>query len=181
MGDQESSSTFELRWDPRVALSAQQRRAQHDTAQELVAAVSRANELVDRVADLTEQLETLQGDVADAEVEDLEQVTEQIGTTLQELEDLEDQLQRPPNGMGYRDYPRLREQVQSLMRGVMGTQAEPTEGQLQVMAELDVDARRLSTQLQTIIDTTIRQLNDMLGSLPAIVVPTGSETESSAS
>ena len=77
--------------------------------------------------------------------------------------------------MGYRDYPRLTEEVRSLMFGVMGAQARPTEGQLTMLTELEGDTRRLRGELQGIIDGSIQQLNDMLGTLPAVMVPkTGS-------
>lgn len=179
VGDNEASSTFDLRWDPRVEMTAQQMISQHDTSAQLVDAVSRVNGLLDEVSDLTEQLETLEGNIEDADVEDIESVSEQIGTALQELQTLDNKLQRPPAGMNYRDYPRLREEVQSLMFGTMGTQGAPTEGQLQVMSELDGDASRLAAELQAVVETTIRQLNEMLGNLPAVIVGTKSDAGSS--
>jgi photosystem II stability/assembly factor-like uncharacterized protein len=173
VGELTGSTTFELRGDPRMDMTADEYREAHEASQRLIDLTSEANVLMDRVYVLTEQLQDLQGNVDDLEVSDVESVREQIGTAMQELEALNDKLQRPPNGMNYRDYPRFSEETRSLMFGVMGTQSRPTEGQLTVINELEGDARALRDELQGIIDGSIRALNEMLGMLPAIRVPGG--------
>lgn len=169
----EASQTFEVRGDPRIEMALAEYQETHDAAQQLVDLTSEANRLVDSVADLRGQLETVQGNIAKASVEDVESVREQIGTAMQELGDLNDKLTRPPDGMGYRDYPRLNEEIRGVMFGMMGTQARPTEGQLTVMSELQGDAAARRAELQAIIDGSLAQLNSMLGNLPAVVIPGG--------
>lgn len=175
VGDAEASQPFELRWDPRIELTAEERQAQHAAARELIDLSSEANRMIDTVADLREQLTELNGQVGQADLSDLEQVREQIGTAMDELEELNDKLQRPPDGMGYRDYPRLNEEVRSVMFGIMGTQSEPTDGQMTVMSELQQDAQMLRGELDRIVNQAIAQLNEMLGSMPAIIVPGGQQ------
>ena len=170
-GDEQQSVSFELRGDPRIDMSAQEYRQLHDTAQRLVELSSEVNGMIDTVADLRSQLETLQGNLGKATLENAEAVREQIGTALAQLKDLDDTLQRPPEGMGYRDYPRLSEEIRSLMFNVMSAQARPTEGQLQVLSELAQETSARRADLQRIVQESIGQLNEMLQALPPIVVP----------
>jgi photosystem II stability/assembly factor-like uncharacterized protein len=177
IGDREESTSFELRGDPRIDMTMAEYEEAHASSQRLIDLTSEANVLMDRVYGLTEQLTRLQDDVDSMELADVESVREQMGTALQELEDLNDKLQRPPDGMNYRDYPRFADETRSLMFGVMGTQSRPTEGQLTVINELEGDARRLRDELQGIVDGSIRQLNEMLGALPAITLPREGEAQ----
>ena len=176
VGDHESSSDFELRWDPRTDRTAEEMQRTVSTAQELVDMTTEANRLVDRIASLSGQLETLNGNVEQARREDIEQVQEAIGTTIDELTELDGKVRRPPGSMNYRDYPRTSEEIRSIMFGVVGGQSGPTDGQLTVMNELQGDLAGHKAALQSIINGSLAQLNTMLGDLPAIVVPQESGT-----
>ena len=57
------------------------------------------------------------------------------------------------------------------MSSVSGVQAHPTEGQLTVLSELEIEVAARQQELQGIINGTIRELNQMLGNPPAVVVP----------
>ncbi len=174
-GDSEGDTTFDLRWDPRADMSAGEMEALVNTAQELVDMTSEANRLVDRISSLDGQLDSLNDNVEQTSRTDVEQVQEAIGTTIEELTNLDNKVRRPVGAMGYRDYPRTSEEIRSVMFGVMGTQAPPTDGQLTVMNELQSDLSSHKAALQAIIDGSLAQLNSMLGDLPAVIVP--QETE----
>ncbi len=171
-GDNEGSVDIDLRWDPRVEMTAAEMQESHAMAQRMVELTSEANEMIDTVAGLTKQIQDVRENVQQAGRDDIEQIREQIGTTMAELQELDNKLHRPPDGMGYRDYPRLSEEIRGVARGG-GAQAPPTEGQVTVMNELINDAQMHRQTLQTIIDGSLRQLNEMLGDLPTIVVPQG--------
>jgi len=171
VGERSASTDFDLRWDPRISRTADAMQQTVATAQELVDMTSEANRLVDHIATLSSQLETLNGNVEQARREDIEQVQEAIGTTIDELTDLDGKVRRPPGSMGYRDYPRTNEELRSIMFGVVGSQAGPTDGQLTVMSEIQGDLAGHKAALQSIIDGSLAQLNSMLGDLPAVVVP----------
>ncbi len=171
VGDHESSSDFELRWDPRADRTVEEMQRTATTAQELVDMTTEANRLVDRIATLSTQLATLNGNVEQTSREDVEQVQEAIGTTIDELTELDGKVRRPPGSMNYRDYPRTSEEIRGVMFGVLGGQGGPTDGQMTVMNELQGDLTGHKTALQAIIEGSLAQLNAMLGDLPAIVVP----------
>jgi hypothetical protein len=170
VGDTELSKTFELRGDPNVETTLVDYQAQFDAAMKVRDLTSSVNELIDTVGDLNEQLEGLEGRLQDADVENLEQIVEQTGTAMQELEELDNKLQRPFPRMGYRQYPRLSEELRSLNGNILGAQARPTEGQLEVLGELDQETSDRIAELNEIISTTIAELNDLLMRFPKIMV-----------
>jgi len=173
VGDTELSTSFELRGDPNVETTLADYQAQFDAAMKVRDLTSSVNELIDTVVDLNEQLEGLQGRLEDSQVEDLEQIVEQTGTAMQELEELDNKLRRPFPNMGYRQYPRLSEELRSLNGNILGAQARPTEGQLQVLDELDQEASERIAELNEIIATTIAELNELLVTFPKIMVGWG--------
>ena len=65
---------------------------------------SRVHGVIDTAASLHSQLEHLEDILGDSEREDAELQIEAVGTALQELEALENTLQRPIPGLGYRQY-----------------------------------------------------------------------------
>jgi len=170
-GDLQDGTTFQVRGDPRIELSTAGYQAWHDASQSLVDLSSQANQMMDQVAKLQDQLRNLKEQVRDAGVENRAAVGAQLDSAMAQLEELDNKLQRPPPRMGYRQYPRLNEEVGSLLRSVAGTQALPTEAQMTVLSELRSEAAALSRELDGIVAGAIRDLNGMLGDLPAVVVP----------
>ncbi len=170
-GEMEGSTTFEVRGDPRLEMPQAHYQAWHDATQSLIDLSSEANQMLDQVAKLQTQLASLKENVGDADVEDGAAVREQIDTVTVQLEDLDNKLQRPPPNMGYRQYPRLSNEVSRLTSSIAGTQARPTESQMTVLSELESEVAERRVELQGIINGAIRELNQMLGNLPAVVVP----------
>ena len=72
--------------------------------------------------------------------------------------------------MGYRDYPRLSEQLSFASRGFSGIQARPTDGQLQVIEEVAVQIDAKALELRTIIDGSVAALNRLLDGQAWIIV-----------
>jgi len=120
---------------------------------------------------LQTQLGNLKENVGDADVADLDAVNAQIETAAEQLSEFDNKMQRPPPQMSYRQYPRLSDEIGRLMSSVAGAQARPTEAQMTVVGELEVELAERRGELQGIINGAIRELNQMLGNLPAIVVP----------
>ena len=82
---------------------------------------------------------------------------------------LEDDLARPFPGMGYRQYPRLREEIQSLAGAVSRAVARPTDPEVlrtkELQEELDAAVARF-TRIQT---EQIAKINEMMKAAPFIV------------
>jgi glycine cleavage system H lipoate-binding protein len=71
--------------------------------------------------------------------------------------------------MNYRDWPRLVEQLRFVVRGIEGPQARPTEGQLEVLAEVEVAAAERAAELTAIVNGLIAELNTLLEDSPKIL------------
>jgi hypothetical protein len=91
----------------------------------------------------------LRDDVAHARAE-MAQVTDSL-------------LRRPPPNMGYRQRPRVREEVRSLTRSISGVEAPPTDPQMLRLREVHTEAQEAIDAVWQVWNTTIRQLNERLG------------------
>jgi photosystem II stability/assembly factor-like uncharacterized protein len=167
----EGSTPFEVRGDPRIEMSRSDYQAWHDAAQELVDLLSQSNRMMDQMTSIQSQLGNLKENVSAADVDDIQAVRAQLNRADEEIEAFGNKMTRPPPRMGYRQYPRLSDEVSRLLGSVAGVQAHPTEGQLTVLSELEIEVGVRQQELQGIINGTIRELNQMLGNLPAVVVP----------
>jgi hypothetical protein len=64
--------------------------------------------------------------------------------------------------MNYRDYPRLSEELGFVNRQMQFTQARPTEGQLEVLTEVEAEAQVKAQELADLVNGIIVELNDLL-------------------
>ena len=93
---------------------------------------------------------------------------------LVELKKLRDEkLLRPIQGLGYRQYPRLREEVGSLSGAVSRTITKPTDAQGRRHGELVTETGAVQQELQGIVNGRIAKLNALLKNLPHIIVRGG--------
>ncbi|MBT8397098.1 MAG: hypothetical protein KJN92_09030, partial [Gemmatimonadetes bacterium] len=170
----ELSKSFQVRGDPEVESSLADYQARTEAAlrsQEIQAGL---NEMIGTVEDLTSQIEGLQETIRDKGLTNEDEVRVQLEAAAEELAGLDNDLRRPPPRMGYRQYPRLSEQLSFAARGITGAQARPTEGQLQVIGEVEVAIREAEGRLQSIITGPIAELNRLLGGEARILVGGGS-------
>jgi len=126
--------------------------------------------MLDQMTGLQTQLASLEENIDGADIPNLDAVKAQISTADDQIDEFGNTMLRPPPQMSYRQYPRLSDEIGRLMGSVAGVQAVPTEAQMTVAAELGVEVSERRAELQGIINGAIRELNQMLGNLPAVVV-----------
>ena len=129
--------------------------------------------MIGSVVDLRTQAENLQETIPGKDLPNEDEIITQITATTEALDALENVLRRPPPSMGYRIYPRLLEQLSFATRGISQAQARPTDGQLQVMAEVAAEVEKAQSELQSIIDGPIAALNRLLQGQGRILVMGG--------
>ncbi|NNF27283.1 MAG: hypothetical protein HKN73_08695, partial [Gemmatimonadetes bacterium] len=169
VGDQELSKDFELRGDPNVQASQADYEARLAAALEARDLESRINHMVNTLIDLDQQVEGLLTSIDGKDLSNESAIRSKAGEAQQQIEGLENELRRPLPRMGYRQWPRLSEQISRLARSMNSAQARPTEGQLEVLEDIEVQAEQRATELTTLINTTIVELNDLLGDAPKIM------------
>ena len=89
---------------------------------------------------------------------------------LADLRKLRDEkLLRPLAGLGYRQYPRLREEVNSLLGSVTRPVSRPTDAQALRHTELIGETSQVQQELNTIVTGRIAKLNELLKNLPHVI------------
>jgi len=173
--------------DPRVQATPADLTAQLEAGLQLRDLMSRANETVDRANELIQQLTSLQdrlkktttarptsqneghgGEGVQAPTGDLAAMVKRALDAVTKLRD--DDLTRPYPSMGYRQYPRIREEIQSLAGAVNRPAARPTDGQALRMKELGQELEQASAALSQIQSDQIAKINAAMKNLPFISV-----------
>lgn len=163
--------TVEL--DPRAKTSLADLVAQRDAALELRELAARVTRVVSRTNNLMQQVTTLGGVLRRNAPNEKAAIDEARGA-LDELREFRDaQLTRPLAGLGYRQYPRLREEVQSLYGSVTRSLTRPTDPQMLRKGELNTETGAAEQRLNAIITGRIAKLNGLLKNLPHIILAGG--------
>jgi hypothetical protein len=126
--------------------------------------------MIGSVVDLQAQIGSLQESIRGKGLANEGEIRTQIDAATEAIEALDNDLRRPPPGMGYRQYPRLSEQLSFVTRGIAQAQARPTEGQLQVMTEVAEEIRLREGTLRSIIDGPVAALNRLLQGQARILI-----------
>jgi len=82
----------------------------------------------------------------------------------------DDELVRPLPGLGYRQYPRLREDVQSLAGSFGRGFRAPNDGELQRMKDLTVKVEEAAAAVNAYITGRIPAINEAMKAAPRIAV-----------
>jgi hypothetical protein len=101
-------------------------------------------------------------------------LTEAINTVkagLQRIAELRDaKVVRPLPGLGYRQFPRLREELQSLSGAINGAAARPTAGQVLRLNELKGETTQIVGEVDATLNTVIRDVNAKIAGKPFIII-----------
>jgi len=168
------TKTVQVDLDPRSDMTPAQLTAQFETATQLNDLATRVNAVISGVDDLLGQLTSLQGQVRRnaTTAQPPQQLLTDIGSTIGELRHFRDSvLARPLAGLGYRQYPRLRDEVQTVSGMVARPLMPPTAGELLRMGELRTEADQAQARLDTIIQNRISKINQALSGTPHVIVP----------
>jgi photosystem II stability/assembly factor-like uncharacterized protein len=156
--------------DPRSDMTPAQLTAQFQTASQLNDLTARVNRVVTGTDDLLAQLTSLQTQLRRAQGSPT--VLASIDTTVKELRHFRDSvLARPLAGLGYRQYPRLREEVQTVSGMVSRPMMPPTQGELLRMGELKTEADQAQARLDGIIQNRVMKINQALAGTPHVITP----------
>lgn len=173
VGGKEYSKPVRVDLDPRASVTTADLVAQRDAAVSLAELSSQVTGIFNRTGNLITQLTGLVDNIKRNAPNEKEALNE-AEVSLKELKDFRDtKLARPLQGLGYRQYPRLREEVQSLAGTVARGVSRPTDAQVLRQGELVKETGETQQQLTTIVNTRIAKLNQLLKNLPHIVLPGG--------
>ncbi len=166
---QELSTQFRLRGDPNVAASQADYEERFAAAMRARDLQSQLNAMVGTMVDLNGQIDGLLESIGGKDLTNEAEIRSTAGEAQEKLTTLEAEVRRPAGSMGYRDWPRLIEQLRTVARQIQGPQARPTEGQLVVLNEVEAAAAQRAQELSVIVDGVITDLNRLLQDAPKIL------------
>jgi photosystem II stability/assembly factor-like uncharacterized protein len=169
VGGQELSESFTLRGDPNVGASQAVYNERFTIAMRARDLETRLNQMIGTIIDLDGQIDGLLESIDGKGLANEDQVRATAGDAQQQLTALEGEVRRPEGSMGYRDWPRIIEQLGRVARDMRGPQAVPTEGQIEVLTEVEAAAAQRANELSAIVDGVIADLNDLLSDAPTII------------
>lgn len=169
VGERELTGTCTVRLDPGVQAAPADLDAQLQASRAALELQARVGGVVDRVDALVGQLAALGEQVARQQPAPAYKA--QVAQALSKLRAFRDEeLVRPIPGLGYRQYPRLREDVQSLVGYVNRGFRAPNEGERTRMKDLTDAVGRAEAKLAAIVKGEIAAINDAVKGLPRIAV-----------
>lgn len=163
---------IEVRTDPRIDLSKADHEAKTKILLELRALLSQTHTMINNSNTFNKQLKELKKKLEDSQSKDYDQsLPEDIDGAIKSISELQDDLLKmPPPGMNYRQRPRIREEIRSLMRAINGATAAPTQPQLDRLQQLKEEYGEAEGILNRIIETQIQKINDKAKDLPQVSV-----------
>ena len=175
-GGRSLKKTVKVEMDPRTAVPMSDLTAQLETALVLRDLTERVAGTIDRTNDVIQQLAQLADRVKpggpDAGSPNARAANELTNVTIELLKTLRDeQMVRPIPNLGYRQYPRLREEVQSVYGMVTRPPNRPTDGQALRTKELLQETDAVVASLNRILSDQVGKLNQMLSASPRISAP----------
>jgi len=167
----------QVQLDPRSDMTAAQLATQNQTAAQLNDILARVNRVITGADDLLAQLTSLQTQLRREQgggggVVQQGQVLGDVDGAIKDLRQFRDSvLARPLPGLGYRQYPRLREEAQTVAGMVSRPMMPPTAGELLRMNELRTEADQAQARLDAIVSGRITKINQSLSGTPHVITP----------
>jgi hypothetical protein len=179
---QEVRAPVRVEPDPRITLASADYVAQTDAALQLRDLIVQADRALARMDAVRNQLQQLDAALRVADQtgavkaadgsSSLADAMGTVRTALQKVVQLRDEkMTRPIQGLGYRQYPRLREELNSLAGQINGAAAPPTKSQLLRLGELRAETGQVVTDVETTLNTVIRDVNSKIAGKPFIIIP----------
>ena len=162
-------SSFTVKADHRFDLSPEGYAAQEEATLALRDLLSQAHVMINGAESALRQLHEFRAKLdSDANGEMVETIDDAIteGDAVLAL------LTRPAPAMGYRDKPRLREEIRALMRAIDGPVNAPTEPQIVRLAQLREEKAAAEEAFRAFLDGPIAAINAQAADMPQILVGT---------
>lgn len=161
---------IEVRADPRMDLSQDAYVSKTKLLLELRELLSQTNVMINNTNTYRTQLDELKKKLAQNQTMD-DALSSEIDGAMKKISDLQDDiLKRPPPSMSYRQRPRIREEIRSLMRAVNGAWATPTQPQLSRLQQLKGEVADARSTMNKIINADISGINEKTKSIPQVSV-----------
>lgn len=164
--NQTTKTNITVSADPRINMSLANYTKKAAALLTLRDLLTETHEFIDKVSDVSHQIATL---LEKYQTHDLGDHTslEKLHKNITAFKD--EHMMRPPPSMNYRQRPRLREEIRSLMRAIDNTTNPPTQPQQERIISLDAELRQ-HEQMWKDIEMEIQKINTANESIPQIFI-----------
>lgn len=161
----------EVRADPRLQATPEDYDQQSNALLQLRSLLSKIHEMINQSEQLNKQLADLQEKLKSAGLAEKQgTLMAKIEALMEESERMRFELRRPPPHMPYRQRPRLRGEIRSLMYAIDGATARPTRQQLARIEELKAETSAAVGHFEIMIKEDIAEINRLVKDLPQVVI-----------
>ncbi|SHG69052.1 WD40/YVTN/BNR-like repeat-containing protein [Flagellimonas flava] len=163
---------IEVRPDPRIELDEASYEAKTQVALELRELLSKTHTLINNTDTYMAQLKALKKKLEQSDSSNSDKALfDGIDEAMKNISALKDDiLKRPPPAMTYRQRPRLREEVRSVLRAVNSATAGPTQPQRSRLEQLKGEVNTAQATLKRIIVEDIQKINEQTKDIPQVTV-----------
>ena len=164
--NQTTKTNITVSADPRINMSLSNYAKKAAALLTLRDLLSETHEFIDKVSDVSHQIATL---LEKYQTHDLGDHTslEKLHKNITAFKD--EHMMRPPPSMNYRQRPRLREEIRSLMRAIDNTTNPPTQPQQERIISLDAELKQ-HEQMWKDTEMEIQKINTANESIPQIII-----------
>ena len=164
--NQTTKTNITVSADPRINMSLANYTKKAAALLTLRDLLSETHEFIDKVSDVSHQIATL---LEKYQTHDLGDHTslEKLHKNITAFKD--EHMMRPPPSMNYRQRPRLREEIRSLMRAIDNTTNPPTQPQQERIISLDAELKQ-HEQMWKDTEMEIQKINTANESIPQIII-----------
>jgi tRNA A58 N-methylase Trm61 len=163
---QSLTTEIQVSGDPRIEMSQTDYEAKVDALLHLRDLLSETHEFIDYVSSVIDQTARLKEKLESHNQGD----TSTVESLHKELSGFKDEhLMRPPPSMNYRQRPRLREEIRSLMRAIDNTTNPPTIPQLERIESLKAELIQHQKTMET-MEVQVKKINTSHSSIPQIIL-----------
>ena len=160
------TTEIQVSGDSRIEMSQTDYEAKVDALLHLRDLLSETHEFIDYVSSVIDQTARLKEKLESHNQGD----TSTVEALHKELSGFKDEhLMRPPPSMNYRQRPRLREEIRSLMRAIDNTTNPPTIPQLERIESLKAELIQHQKTMET-MEVQVNKINTSHSSLPQIIL-----------
>jgi hypothetical protein len=170
LAGQRLTTTVTVDPDPRVDIPQSYYLAQRDAALETQDLISQVNGIIEAANGVERQVRELMTAARTTTDNGNDDLAEACRAALTEIESVLDRAVRPPPRMGYRQAPRIREELNTLFGAITAVASQPTEGEMVRLGELKAETADLQASWDRVVQTGIARINTLAGGLPRIVV-----------
>ena len=164
--NQTTKTNITVSADPRINMSLANYAKKAAALLTLRDLLSETHEFIDKVSDVSHQIATL---LEKYQTHDLGDHTslEKLHKNITAFKD--EHMMRPSPSMNYRQRPRLREEIRSLMRAIDNTTNPPTQPQQERIISLDAELKQ-HEQMWKDTEMEIQKINTANESIPQIII-----------